>query len=211
MDELAVACGLDPIELRIRNDPEVDPETGHRFSSRNLVACLREGAERFGWSERNPEPGVRRDGRWLIGTGVAASTYPARRQPSSARASFDPGHGYTIQIGAADIGTGARTALTQIAADALEVAIEEVAVQIGDSSLPEAFLAGGSMGNSSWGAAVVKACRELRARMAEHGTEVPLGVEVDTKGMKGTFKAAPERSDLPADINESLVVALYSK
>src|SRR5437763_6690419 len=126
MDELAVACGLDPIELRIRNDPEVDPETGHRFSSRNLVACLREGAERFGWSERDPQPAVRRDGRWLIGMGVAASTYPARRQPSSARASFEPGEGYTIQIGAADIGTGARTALTQIAADALEVPIEEV-------------------------------------------------------------------------------------
>ena len=97
MDELAVACGLDPIELRIRNDPEVDPETGHRFSSRNLVACLREGAERFGWSGRDPEPGIRRDGRWLVGTGVAASTYPARRQPSSARASFEPGTGYTIQ------------------------------------------------------------------------------------------------------------------
>ena len=79
IDELAIALGLDPIELRIRNEPDVDPETGIPFSSRNLVACLREGAERFGWAERDPP--ARRDGRWLIGTGVAASTYPAYRSP----------------------------------------------------------------------------------------------------------------------------------
>ncbi len=182
MDELAIAGGIDPIELRIRNDPDVDPESGNRFSSRNLVACLREGAEHFGWSERDPTPGVRRDHRWLVGTGVAASTYPARRQPSSARARYEPEGGrYTIEIAAADIGTGARTALTQIAADALKVAVDEVEVQIGDSSLPEAFLAGGSMGNSSWGSAVVKACRELRTRMADDGAGSPVEVEVDTK------------------------------
>jgi xanthine dehydrogenase YagR molybdenum-binding subunit len=191
MDELAVACGIDPIELRVRNDPEVDPETGHRFSSRNLVACLREGAERFGWPERDPRPGSRRDGRWLVGTGVAASTYPARRQPSSARAEFDPDHGYTIEIAAADIGTGARTALTQIAADALEVSLEQIRVHVGDSTFPEAFIAGGSMGNSSWGSAVVKACRELRARMAEEGSEVPLWVEVDTKEEVAAANAQP--------------------
>jgi xanthine dehydrogenase YagR molybdenum-binding subunit len=183
MDELAIACALDPIELRARNDPDVDPETGNRFSSRNLVACLREGAARFGWSERDPTPAIRREGRWLVGTGVAASTYPARRQPSSARARYEPDPGrYTIQLAAADIGTGARTALTQIAADALEVGIEDVEVQIGDSSFPEAFLAGGSMGNSSWGSAVVKACRELRARLASgEGDDSPVEVEVNTK------------------------------
>jgi xanthine dehydrogenase YagR molybdenum-binding subunit len=179
MDELAIACELDPIELRIRNDPDVDPESGHRYSSRNLVACLRTGAERFGWAMRDPRPGVRREGRWLIGTGVAASTYPARRQPSSARARYEPDRGYTIQIAAADIGTGARTALTQIAADALEVPLDQVEVQIGDSSFPEAFLAGGSMGNASWGSAVVKACRELRALLG--GYDEPAEVEVDTK------------------------------
>ncbi len=191
IDELAIACGIDPIELRARNDPEVDPETGHRFSSRNLVACLRDGAERFGWAERDPRQGARRDGRWLIGTGVAASTYPARRQSSSARASYDPEDGYSVQIAAADIGTGARTALTQIAADALEVAVEQVEVHVGDSSFPEAFLAGGSMGNSSWGSAVVKACRELRARMAEEGTGAPLWVEADTKEEVAAANAEP--------------------
>ena len=191
MDELATASGIDPIELRVRNDPEVDPESGHRFSSRNLVACLRDGAERFGWADRDPRPATRRDGRWLVGTGVAASTYPARRQPSSARASYEPGAGYTIQIAAADIGTGARTALTQIAADALEVSLEQVQVQIGDSSFPEAFLAGGSMGNSSWGSAVIKACRELRARMAEEGSDVPLWVEAETREEVAAASAEP--------------------
>jgi xanthine dehydrogenase YagR molybdenum-binding subunit len=181
MDELAIACGIDPVELRIRNDPDVDPETGNRFSSRNLVACLREGAERFGWTARDPTPAIRREGRCLVGTGVAASTYPARRQPSSARARYDPDGGYTIQIAAADIGTGARTALTQIAADALEAPVDAIDVQVGDSSFPEAFLAGGSMGNSSWGSAVVKACRELRARMSSEGSDAALEVEVDTK------------------------------
>jgi xanthine dehydrogenase YagR molybdenum-binding subunit len=191
MDELAIERGIDPIELRVRNDPEVDPESGNAFSSRNLVACLREGAERFGWSARDPRPGVRRDGRWLIGTGVASSTYPARRQASSARASYNPAAGYVIQIAAADIGTGARTALTQIAADALEVAVEEVDVQIGDSSFPEAFLAGGSMGNSSWGGAAIEACRELRARLAEEGSDRPLWVEVNTREEVAAANAEP--------------------
>jgi xanthine dehydrogenase YagR molybdenum-binding subunit len=181
MDELAIAGGIDPIELRVRNDPEIDPETGNRFSSRNLVACLHEGAARFRWSERDPQPRSRSDGRWLIGTGVAASTYPARRQPSSARARYHPDRGYTIQIAAADIGTGARTALAQIAADTLEVALEQIEMLIGDSDLPEAWLAGGSMGNASWGSAVVKACRELRARLAADGHDEPREVLVDTK------------------------------
>jgi len=179
MDELAIVCGIDPVELRIRNDPDVDPETGRRFSSRNLVACLREGAERFGWSERDPTPGVRREGRWLVGAGVASSTYPARRRPSTAGARYEPDRGYTIQIAAADIGTGARTALTQIAADALEVGLDEVDVQVGDSDFGTAMIAGGSMGNASWGSAVVKACRELRALLA--GLDEPAEVEVNTK------------------------------
>jgi xanthine dehydrogenase YagR molybdenum-binding subunit len=181
MDELAIVCGIDPIELRIRNDPDVDPESGRRFSSRNLVACLREGAERFDWSERDPRPGVRREGRWLIGSGVASSTYPARRRPSTARARYEPNRGYTIQIAAADIGTGARTALKQIAADALEVRLEQIDMQLGDSDFGTAMIAGGSMGNASWGSAVVKACRELRARMIAEGPDAPAEVEVDTR------------------------------
>ncbi len=144
MDELAIACGLDPIEFRLRNEPEVDPESGHPFSSRGLVACLREGARRFGWDGRDPTPRARRDGRWLVGTGVAASTYPARRRPATARACVDRAGCYTVLIDASDIGTGSWTVLTQIAADALEAPLERVRVEIGDSRLPRAPGAGGS-------------------------------------------------------------------
>ena len=179
MDELAIACGLDPIELRIRNEPDVDPESGLEYSSRNYLACLREGAERFGWSDRDPTPGARRDGRWLVGTGVAGSTFPARRRPSQATARAEPDGSFTVRIAASDIGTGARTALSQIAADALEAPVARVRVEIGDSAMGPAWLAGGSMGTASWGSAVVKACRalldELAARDGEPG---PDGLEV---------------------------------
>src|SRR4029078_6775241 len=97
-----------PIELRVRNEPEVDPENGLPFSSRNLVACLREGAARIGWGERDPTPGVRRDGRWLVGTGVAASTYPAYLRPAKAIARAEPGGGYTGRIAGTDLWTRAR-------------------------------------------------------------------------------------------------------
>jgi xanthine dehydrogenase YagR molybdenum-binding subunit len=161
MDELAVALGMDPIELRVRNEPEIDPEKGIPFSSRNLVACLREGAERFGWSGRDPAPGTRRDGEWLVGTGVASSTYPAYRSPASASARAEGDGRYTVRLSASDLGTGARTVLTQIAADALGVAPSQVRVEIGDSELPRAGTAGGSMGTASYGSAVHKACRAL--------------------------------------------------
>jgi xanthine dehydrogenase YagR molybdenum-binding subunit len=189
MDELAVACGLDPIDLRIRNEPSVDPETGHPFSSRGLVACLREGAARFGWQGRDPRPGMLADGRWLIGTGVAASTFPALQQPAAARVGVDQGGRYRVSIAASDIGTGAWTALTQIAADALEVPLERVRLEIGDSALPQAGGAGGSAGTSSWGWAIVDAAQKLRARLRdEFGGVVPAeGLEAT-----GAFETNPE-------------------
>jgi xanthine dehydrogenase YagR molybdenum-binding subunit len=161
MDELAYELGVDPIELRVRNEPPRDPEKDIPWSSRHLVECLREGAERFGWADRDPTPGIRRDGEWLRGTGVAAATYPAYRSPASASVRTD-GDGYLVQISGSDLGTGARTVLTQIAADALEVAPASVRVEIGDSALPRAGVAGGSMGTASYGSAVYKACRALR-------------------------------------------------
>jgi xanthine dehydrogenase YagR molybdenum-binding subunit len=179
IDELAVACAIDPVELRIRNEPDREPTSGNEWSSRNLVSCLREGAERFGWHPRDPTPAARRDGRWLIGTGVAASTYPAYRRPSSARARAEADGTYIVQIGGADIGTGARTVLSQIAADELGAPLERIRMEIGDSSFPSASVAGGSSGTASWGAAVVLACRKLRDRLAA-GEQPPLEVEADS-------------------------------
>ncbi len=189
MDELAVACGLDPIELRIRNEPAVDPETGLPFSSRGLVACLREGAQRFGWQRRDPVPGTRREGRWLVGTGVAASTYPSYQLPATALVQVDQAGNYQVCIDASDIGTGAWTVLTQIAADALEVPFERVHLEIGDSSLPKALWAGGSSGTASWGWAIFNAASALRARLhEEYGGIVPAGGLEET----GAFETNPE-------------------
>jgi xanthine dehydrogenase YagR molybdenum-binding subunit len=189
MDELAIACDLDPVELRARNEPGVDPETGAPWSSHGLVACLREGAERFGWAGRDPTPAARRDGRWLVGSGVASSTYPSRRRPSSAWARALADGSFAVGIGAADIGTGARTVLTQVAADALGVGIERVHLEIGDSALPFAMLAGGSMGTASWGSAVVKACEALRARLGG----------LDEVPAEGVEARADTREDVEAD------------
>jgi xanthine dehydrogenase YagR molybdenum-binding subunit len=172
MDELAHAAGIDPVELRIRNEPDVHPETGQRFSSRNLVACLREGAERFGW-ERRGEPGTRREGRWLRGMGVAASTYPAYQMPSQAAVRARRDGRFVVRIAAADIGTGARTVLAQIAADALEAPVGQIEIKVGDSGFPRASVAGGSSGTASWGTAIVLACRALREQLAEHDGEPP--------------------------------------
>ncbi|GHC85047.1 xanthine dehydrogenase [Nocardiopsis terrae] len=169
MDELAEACGVDPVELRVRNEPGADPETGRPWSGRRLVECLREGAERFGWYERDPSPGPHRDGQWLVGTGVASAVHPRANNPGSvAEVEYGSDGRYTVSIGAVDIGTGARTALTQISAEALDCPVGRVRLRIGDSDLPGATVAGGSSGTSSWGTAVFEAVRAFRD---EHGAD----------------------------------------
>ncbi|WP_237740741.1 molybdopterin cofactor-binding domain-containing protein [Crystallibacter crystallopoietes] len=182
MDELAEACGLDPIEVRIRNEPTADPESGRPFANRHLVACLREGARRFGWEQRDHRPRTRLDGDWLIGTGVASSTYPARRQPGSvARIRFTSEGGYQVSIGAVDLGTGTWTVLSQVAADALGVPVHAVRLDIGDTALPKASVAGGSTGLSSWGTAIATAAGTFRNK---YGTDPEDGAEVEDAAPK---------------------------
>lgn len=175
MDELALACGLDPIELRARNEPELDPQSGKPWSARHLTECLREGARRFGWEGRDPRPRQRREGEWLIGTGVASSTYPRYSIPGSrALIRYDSEGRYEVEIAAADLGTGAWTVLTQIAADALECPVEAVRLRIGDTELPYASVAGGSSGTTSWGSAIVAAAQAFRER---HGNTPSPGAQ----------------------------------
>ncbi|MEW2611331.1 xanthine dehydrogenase family protein molybdopterin-binding subunit [Streptomyces sp. NPDC047880] len=186
MDELATELGMDPIELRVRNEPDVEPDSGKPFSSRHLVECLREGARRFGWAGRDPRPGTRRDGPLLLGTGVAAATYPVMVAPSTATARARPDGTFLVRINATDIGTGARTVLAQIGADALGVPLERVRIEVGSTELPSAPLAGGSSGTASWGWAVHDACDRLARRLAEHPGPLPeegLGTRADTKGI----------------------------
>jgi xanthine dehydrogenase YagR molybdenum-binding subunit len=194
MDELATAAGVDPVELRIRNEPAVDPESGQPFSSRHLVECLRAGAERFGWVGRDPRPGQRQRGRWLVGTGMASSTYPVNVAPATARAAVDEAGHYLVSINATDIGTGARTALLQIAASALEVEPERVTILIGDTSLPRAGLAGGSMGTNSWGWAVSKAAGLLARQVRGLGTDIPSGGLDVTESTSSDVKALEDYS-----------------
>jgi len=163
MDEMAISCGLDPVEFRIRNEPELDAETGLPYSSRNLVACLLEGARRFGWAGRDARPRARMEGRWQVGTGVASSTFPVIRLPGSVARISHLGDGrYVVEIGAADIGTGTWTALAQIAADALGTGVEDIDMRIGDTNLPVASVEGGSSGITSWGTAIFEAARVFR-------------------------------------------------
>ena len=195
IDELAYELGVDPIELRIRNEPESDPATGVPFSSRSVVRALRVGADRFGWDRRNPLPAATPVGRKLIGSGVALASYPALTTPSSARACARPDGSFDVSVAASDIGTGARTVLTQIAADALEVPYARVRLHLGDSALPTAPGAGGSSGTSSWGSAVHKACTELRYRLHQVGSpRESLEVVADTSDDVEARKTMPREA-----------------
>jgi xanthine dehydrogenase YagR molybdenum-binding subunit len=167
MDELAYATGLDPIELRIRNEPQAHPETGKPFSTRKLLECYREGAKRFGWEQRPVRPASMREGRWLIGYGVSASIRSNFMAPAKARARLAPDGRVTVQTAMTDIGTGTYTIFAQIAAESMGVPVELVTVEIGDSRLPPSPGSGGSWGAGSSGSAIYYACNALRERMAK--------------------------------------------
>ncbi|MER6105740.1 xanthine dehydrogenase family protein molybdopterin-binding subunit [Streptomyces sp. NPDC001832] len=173
MDELAAALGMDPVELRLRNDPVDEPDSGRPFSSRGLAACLEEGAARFGWYDRDPRPAIREEGPLLVGTGVASATYPVYLVGSSASAHAAPDGSYLVQVNATDIGTGARTVLAQIAASVLDTPVANVRIDIGSSDLPDAPLAGGSSGTASWGWSVHKACTALLWQLRERTGPLP--------------------------------------
>ncbi|MET9371445.1 xanthine dehydrogenase family protein molybdopterin-binding subunit [Streptomyces griseoflavus] len=206
LDELAERCGVDPIELRLRNEPELGPVSGLPFAGRNLAACFREGARRFGWAGRDPRPGVRREGHLLLGTGTAAASFPAGAMPSTAAVTAEADGTFTVRISAADIGTGARTALALVAADALRVPAGRVRVHIGDSDFGPAMIAGGSMGTRSWAWAVTAAAGELRDRLVPGGTVPPEGITVrsDTTAAVGAL-AQKERHSYGAQFAEVAV------
>ncbi|MEV6564733.1 xanthine dehydrogenase family protein molybdopterin-binding subunit [Streptomyces kronopolitis] len=206
LDELAEKCGMDPIALRARNEPETGPVSGLPFSGRQLQACFREGARRFGWADRDPRPGRRRDGRWLLGTGTAASQFPSRAAPSTAAVTAEADGDFTVRITAADIGTGARTALTLVAADALRVPPERIRMRIADSDFGPAMIAGGSMGTRSWSWAVMAAAGELREKLALGGAIPPQGITVrsDTTAAIAAL-AATERHAFGAQFAEVAV------
>ena len=168
MDELAEKLGLDPVALRILNDTQVDPESpGKPFSRRQLVECLQMGAQKFGWDQRSATPATRRDGRWLVGMGMASAIRGAPVIKSAARVTLAKDGGVTVETDMTDIGTGSYTILAQTAAEMLGVALSQVVVRLGDSRFPEGAGSGGQFGAASSTAGVYAACVKLRALVAQ--------------------------------------------
>jgi xanthine dehydrogenase YagR molybdenum-binding subunit len=168
MDEMAEKLGLDPIEFRVLNDTQVDPEKpGRPFSKRQLVECLRQGAEHFDWSKRNPKPGQMRDGRWLVGMGMAAGIRNNQLIKSAARVSLDGNGVVTVATDMTDIGTGSYTIIAQTAAEMMGVPLEKVVVLLGDSNFPISCGSGGQFGANNSTSGVYAACMKLREAIAQ--------------------------------------------
>lgn len=167
IDELAYALNMDPIELRRANDTQTDPVSGLPFSSRLLMPCFDRAADKFGWRQRNPKPASMRDGVWQVGYGCATSFYPNNIGAAAARIAITPAGRAHVSMAAHEIGTGAYTTIAITAAHALGLAVSDVTVQLGDSDLPPVPAAGGSNNAASTTHAVVKACEEIRRRLAE--------------------------------------------
>ena len=166
MDELAVKLNTDPVELRRINDSSVDA-MGKQWSSRSLMKCYDQAAERFGWTNRSVQPGSMRDGDWLIGWGCASAVYPTHVGAAAARVRLMANGTANVQIAAHDLGTGAYTVIGQMAAESLGIPLSSVTVELGDSKLPPAPVAGGSNTTASACSAVMKACRSIRARLMQ--------------------------------------------
>ncbi|KTR04983.1 xanthine dehydrogenase [Aureimonas ureilytica] len=202
MDEMAEQLGLDPIEFRKRNEPEVDPQDGLPFSSRMLVECMDEGARRFGWAKRSAKPGTRREGEWLIGMGMAAASRKNMLQQASARVTLlGSGHA-SVETDMTDIGTGTYTILQQIAAEMLGLPHENVEVSLGDSRLPQAPGSGGSWGANSSGSAVYTACEGIVEALAKK-----LGVKAEDMTLKdGTVISGNRQTPLSQVLSDGPIV-----
>jgi xanthine dehydrogenase YagR molybdenum-binding subunit len=165
IDELAAKLAIDPVELRRINDTTTDPIDGRPWSSRSLMACYDQASDAFGWKRRDPRPGSMRDGDWLIGWGCATAVYPTHVGAVTARVRLMANGRVRVQTAAHEIGNGVYTVLAQVAAERLRVPVSQVAVEVGDSNLPPAPVAGGSNTSASTCSAVLKACDAIRDKL----------------------------------------------
>ncbi|HEX8445300.1 MAG TPA: xanthine dehydrogenase family protein molybdopterin-binding subunit [Sphingomonas sp.] len=195
MDMLAEKIGVDPVELRKRNDMDTDPEKGVPFSSRSLTQCLDEGAARFGWDQREAKPAARREGEWLIGMGMAAATRNNLLQSETAKVSIDANGHARVDTAMTDIGTGTYTVLEQVVGELLGLPRDRITVKLGDSAGPESSGSGGSWGACGSGSAVYLACEGLRDRIAKQ-----LGVDSDQMTFKDGMVIADNRATPLADL-----------
>jgi xanthine dehydrogenase YagR molybdenum-binding subunit len=165
MDELAYALDMDPLQLRLQNYADQDPGKGLPWSSKSLRQCYETGAERFGWAGRNPQPRSMRNGRTLVGWGMATATYPTNRSPAAAVARILPDGSALVRSATQDLGTGTYTVMTQVAADALGLPVDKVTFELGDSSFPTAPVSGGSTTVASVAPAVQAAASAARLKL----------------------------------------------
>ncbi|HET9830809.1 MAG TPA: xanthine dehydrogenase family protein molybdopterin-binding subunit [Vicinamibacterales bacterium] len=172
IDELAIALDIDPIELRLRNYAHKNPESGHPFSSKLLRECYRMAADRFGWAERQPRPRSMRRGERLIGWGMSTATYPVKRMPASALAQLTADGTVVVRAATHELGTGTYTAMSQVAAAALQIPIARIRFELGDTNFPENPISAGSMTAASTGPAVHAAALALRDAIASLGARL---------------------------------------
>lgn len=207
MDELAWKLAMDPIELRNLNDAEVDPESGRPWSSKSLKQCFAQGADRFGWSRRGREPRSMRDGRALVGMGMASATFPAFSFPASARVTVFADGSALAQSGSHEMGMGTATVMAQLASEYLGIPVERVRFELGDTRLPTAGVSGGSSTASSVGTAVKGAADALREKvltLVREDASSPLrGAAAEDVGWADgrlVLKSDPSRGESYSDI-----------
>ncbi len=173
MDELAYKLGMDPLELRLKNYAERDENENRPWSGKSLRECYRQGAERFGWAKRPPQPRSMREKNTLIGWGMATSVYPAKRSPASALARMNPDGSVLVEAGTQELGGGTYTTMTQVAADAIGVPVSSVTFRLGDTRYPETPVSGGSQTTASTGSAVHLAAKALREKLFTAAQQLP--------------------------------------
>jgi len=204
MDEMAEKLGMDPVQFRIANDTQVDPERPERrFSRRQFVQCLREGAERFGWQARSATPGQRREGQWLVGMGVAGAFRNNLLMKSAARVRVDRQGQVTVETDMTDIGTGTYTIIGQTAAEMLGVPLDRVLVRLGDSDFPVSAGSGGQWGANNSTAGVFAACTRLRETLARKAGLDPAQAEF----VDGRIRAGGRSVALAEAVGDAEVVA----
>jgi xanthine dehydrogenase YagR molybdenum-binding subunit len=194
MDELSYALGMDPVEVRVRNEPTLDPERGVPYSDRHLVDCMREGARRFGWERRPTVPASLCDGRWLVGYGMAAAIRMHFQMPTKARVRMGPDRIAVVQTDMTDIGTGTYTILTQVAAAGLDLPLDRVRVELGRSEFPLSAGSAGSSGAANTTTAVHRACAALREELRASGGRIPAkGVEAEGENRRHVGRSELQR------------------
>ncbi len=207
MDELAVALGMDPIELRRINDTQKEPIKGLPYTSRAMMPCFDQAAASFGWSKRNAKPGSMRDGDWLVGYGCAMACYPTQMGPASARVRLLPDGTVRVETATHEIGNGITTVAAQTAAEHLGVPVEKVSVMLGDTTWPPAPVSGGSITTASVCSVIAQACDAIRARLTSQGETGDL-VELLRKKGPGAVEEYAEW--IPHGAKPGALQALYA-